>query len=170
MSSGHFLSSLEPRFSSLTVWCHACMLSLFSRVQLFVMPWTAIHQAPLSMGFSRQEYWIGLPCSPPGVLLDPGIKPESLMSPALADRFFTPRASWGTTCCVLCLVTQSCLTLRSRGLQPARLLCPWGFSRQEYWSGSPCPPSWDLPNPGIEPRSPTLQADSLLSEPPRKPS
>ena len=111
MSSGHFLSSLEPRFSSLTVWCHACMLSLFSRVQLFVMPWTAIRQAPLSMGFSRQEYWIGLPCSPPGVLLDPGIKPESLMSPALADRFFTPRATWGTTCCVLCLVTQSCPTL-----------------------------------------------------------
>ena len=45
----------------------------------------------------------------------------------------------------------------------------WGFSRQEYWSGLPCPPPGDLPNPGIEPRSPTLQADSLLSEPPGKP-
>ena len=77
MSSGHFLSSLEPRLSSLTVWCHACMLSLFSRVQLFVMPWTAIHQAPLSMGFSRQEYWIGLPFPPPGDLPDPGIEPGS---------------------------------------------------------------------------------------------
>ena len=44
-----------------------------------------------------------------------------------------------------------------------------GFSRQEYGSGLPCPPSGDLPNPGIEPRSPTLQADSLLSEPPGKP-
>ena len=43
-----------------------------------------------------------------------------------------------------------------------------GFSRQEYWSGLPCPPPGDLPNPGIEPRSPTLQADSLLSEPPGK--
>ena len=43
-----------------------------------------------------------------------------------------------------------------------------GFSRQEYWSGLPCPPSGDLPNPGIEPRSPTLQADSLPSEPPGK--
>ena len=40
-----------------------------------------------------------------------------------------------------------------------------GFSRQEYWSGLPCPPPGDLPKPGIEPRSPALQADSLLSEP-----
>ena len=45
-----------------------------------------------------------------------------------------------------------------------------GFSRQGYWSGLPCPPPGDLPNPGIEPRSPALQVDSLLSEPPRKPS
>ena len=41
-----------------------------------------------------------------------------------------------------------------------------GFSRQEYWSGLPCPPPGDLPDPGIEPRSPALQADSLPSEPP----
>ena len=69
---------------------------------------------------------------------------------------------------VLCLVAQSCPTLRSHGLQPARFLCPWGFSRQEYWSGLPFPPPGDFPNPGIQPRSPTLQADSLLSEPPGK--
>ena len=49
---------------------------------------------------------------------------------------------------------------------PARLLCPWGFSRQEYWSGLPLPSPGDLPEPGIEPRSPTLQADSLSSESP----
>ena len=49
---------------------------------------------------------------------------------------------------------------------PARLLCPWGFSRQEYWRGLPCPPPGDLPNPGTEPRSPALQAGSLPSEPP----
>ena len=48
----------------------------------------------LSMGFSRQESWSGLPCSPPGDLPDPGIQPTSLMSPALADRFFTPSATW----------------------------------------------------------------------------
>ena len=44
-----------------------------------------------------------------------------------------------------------------------------GFSRQEYWSGLPCPPPGDLPNPGIKPRSPALQGDSLLSEPPGRP-
>ena len=44
-----------------------------------------------------------------------------------------------------------------------------GLSWQEYWSGLPCPPLGDLPNPGIEPRSPTLQADSLMPEPPGKP-
>ena len=43
-------------------------------------------------------------------------------------------------CAVLCLVAQLWLTLRPHRLQPARLLCPWGFSRQEYWSGLPCPP------------------------------
>ena len=45
----------------------------------------------------------------------------------------------------------------------------WGFSKQEYWSGLPCPPPGDLPNPEIEPRSPTLQVEFLLSEPPGKP-
>ena len=45
------------------------------------------------------------------------------------------------------------LTLQPHGLYPSRFLCPWGFSRQEYWSGLPCPPPGDLPNPGIKPRS-----------------
>ena len=54
-----------------------CMLNHFSRVQLFVTLWPVAHQAPLSMGFSRQEYWSGLPCPPPGDLPDPGIKPGS---------------------------------------------------------------------------------------------
>ena len=52
----------------------ACMLSRFSRVQLFATLWTAASQARLSMGFSRQEYWSGLPFPPPGSLPDPGIK------------------------------------------------------------------------------------------------
>ena len=59
-------------------------------------------------------------------------------------------------------------SLQPRGLQPTRLLCPWGFSRQEYWSALPCPPLGDLPNPGIKPRSPALQANSLPAEPPGK--
>ena len=60
-------------------------------------------------------------------------------------------------------------SLRPQGLQPTRLLCPWGFSRQEYQDGFSCPPPGDLPNPGIKPRSPAFQADSLLSESPGKP-
>ena len=56
--------------------------------------WTVVHQAPLSMGFSRQEYWSELPCPPPGDLLNPGIKPMSLMSPALADGVFTTSITW----------------------------------------------------------------------------
>ena len=59
---------------------HVCMLSRFSRLQLFATQWTIACQAPLSMGFSRQEYPSGLPCRPPGDLLDPGI---ALASPAL---------------------------------------------------------------------------------------
>ena len=64
------------------------MLSHFSHVQLFETLWTVAHQGPLSMGFSRKEYWSGLPCPAPGDLPDPGIEPMSLMSPALATRFF----------------------------------------------------------------------------------
>ena len=60
-------------------------------------------------------------------------------------------------------------SLQPHGLQPTGLLCLWGFCRQEYWSRLPCPPPEDPSNPGIEPRSPTLQADSLLFEPPGKP-
>ena len=62
-------------------------------------------------------------------------------------------------CAVLCRSVMSKF-LRPRGLQPAWLLCPWGYSRQEYWSWLPCPPPGDLPDPGIEPRS-ASQADSL---------
>ena len=56
-------------------------------------------------------------------------------------------------------------SLWPHGLLPVRLPCPWEFSRQEYWIELPCPPPKDLPNPGIKPRSPALQADSLPSEP-----
>ena len=64
------------------------VLSHFSHVPLFATLWTVAHQAPLSMGFSRQEYWSGLPFPPPGDLPDPKIKPTSLASPALAGGFF----------------------------------------------------------------------------------
>ena len=76
-------------------------------------------------------------------------------------------------CINTCTVVLSCSvmsnSLQPHGPWPTRLLCPWGFSRQEYWSGLPCPPPGDLPKSRIERRSPTLQADSLPSEPPGKP-
>ena len=71
-----------------------CVLSHFSSVWLFATLWTVAGQAPQSIRFSRQEYWSGLPCSPPWDLPDPGMEPVSLISPALTNRFFTTSASW----------------------------------------------------------------------------
>ena len=62
------------KWSTCLISMCVCMLSRFSGVWLFVTLWRVAHQAPLSMGFSRQEYWSGLPCPPPGDLPDPGIK------------------------------------------------------------------------------------------------
>ena len=66
-----------------------CVHSKFSHVQLFATLWTVALQSLLSMEFSRQEYWSGLAFPTPGDLPDPGIEPASLVSPALAGRFFT---------------------------------------------------------------------------------
>ena len=70
------------------------MLSHFSCVQLFVVLWTVACQAPLFLGFSRQEYWSGLPRPPSGDLTNPEIEPASLISPTLANRFLTTSATW----------------------------------------------------------------------------
>ena len=67
---------------------HACVLSHSSRVRLLATLWTVALQASLSMGFSRQEHWSGLPCPPPGDLPNPGIESVFPMSPALAGGFF----------------------------------------------------------------------------------
>ena len=72
----------------------ACVLSHFSHARLFATLWTVACQASLCMGFSRQEYWNWLPFPSPGDLPNPRIKPTSLMSPALADRFLTTSATW----------------------------------------------------------------------------
>ena len=71
-----------------------CMLSSFSLVWLVETLWTVAHQAPPSMGFSRQEYWSGLPWPPPGDLPDPGMEPMSASISYIAGRFFTHWASW----------------------------------------------------------------------------
>ena len=83
----HYLVWYSPVWRS---WGHV-LCSLLSRVQLFVIPRTVTQQT-LSLGFSRQEYWSGLPFPPPGDLPNPGVNP---MSPTLAGRFFTKSpASW----------------------------------------------------------------------------
>ena len=97
--AGRFFTAEPPGKTEVTLCKHAKSLQIrsdqsLSRVRLFVTPWTVAHQAPLSMGFSRQEYWSGLSCPPPGDLPDPRTEPESLMSPALAGRLFTTSATW----------------------------------------------------------------------------
>ena len=77
------------------VCVHACMCML-SCVRLFATPCTVAHQAPLSIGFPRQEYWSGLLYPPSGDLPDPGSEPASPMSPALAAGLFTASATWDT--------------------------------------------------------------------------
>ena len=130
-----------------------CMLSHFSCVRLFATLWTVAHQAPLSMGFSRQEYWSGLPCPPPGDLLNPGIKAVSLMSPALqADSLplAPPELKWQSKvpvwlCMFICslgvpwgrLTLGSPLTCCRQLLQPIMLHRPrvgraWFYKSRTY--------------------------------------
>ena len=98
------------------------MLSHFSRVQLLVTPWTVAHQTPLSLGFSRQGYWSGLPCLPPGDLPNPGTEPTSLLSPALAGRFFTTSATWeGHSCST----AYQCNQVKTQRLSWSHF-CVWG--------------------------------------------
>ena len=112
-----------------------------SYVQFFVTSWTVAHQPPLSMEFSKQEYWSGLPFPIPRNLPNPGIQLMSLASPALAGRFFSPCIScigrqilhhW-VTYLYSCLVAKLCLTLCNpmdcsppgssvHGIIPARIL------------------------------------------------
>ena len=73
------------------IYKYVCVLTHLSRVWFFMSG----HQAPLSMGFSRQEYWSGLPCPPPGDLPNPRIYPASLMSPALGGKFTNSTKSRG---------------------------------------------------------------------------
>ena len=70
-----------------------CVLSHFSRVRLFATPWTVAHQAPLSLGFSRQEYWSDCHALLQGIFATQGSN-LSFMSPALAGGFFTSSAAW----------------------------------------------------------------------------
>ena len=169
------------------------MLCNFSHIWLCVTPWTVARQASLSIGFSRQEYWSGLPFSSPGDLLDPGTEPASLVSPALAGGFFTTSATWEAQFPLQREAQQSITffpewktipQLKALVLCCAQLLsrvqlcnpmdcyppgsCVHGDSPGKN-TGVGCHPPGDLPNRGMESKSPTLQVDSLPSEPPGKP-
>ena len=133
-------------------------MKLLSRVQLFATPWTVAYQAPLSMGFSRQESWSGLPYLPPGNLPDPGIKPMSVVSPALAGGFFTlapPGKLYNAPCVCMCVQSRFSPVQLFATLWTVAYQAPLsiGFSRQEYWSGLPCLSPGDLFDLGIEPTS-----------------
>ena len=91
--------SYVHKISQARILCYSCVLSHFSHVWLFATLWTITSQAPLSMWFSWQEYWSGLPCPFPGDLSDPGIELTSLTSPALAGGFFTINATWEAQLC-----------------------------------------------------------------------
>ena len=92
-----FIDTKAPnRWKKLTVFSPSCVhLSHFSRVRLFVTSWIVVGQAPLSMGFPRQEYWSGLPCLPPGNLPDPGTEPRSPASSA-SQAVCLQLSPWGS--------------------------------------------------------------------------
>ena len=96
------------------------MLSRCSGVRLCATPWTAAHQAPLAMGSSRQEYWSGLPCPPPGDLPKPGIKPASLTSPALAGASLLPAPPLNCHRILLLLLCSGFFGHEARGLLAPR--------------------------------------------------
>ena len=114
------------------------------------------------MGFSRQAYWSGLPCPPPGALPDPGAKPASRLSPSPAGGLFTTSATWEAT--DPHALSRSVMTGSvTRGLQPARLLCPRDSPGESTGVGCHFPSPGDLPNPGIAPRSPVI-ADGFFTD------
>ena len=88
----HLEKQIHGRHRQLSIHMSYC-----SYVQLFATLWTVAHETPLSMGFSREEYWNGLPFPSPGDLPDAGIEPISLLSPALAGGIFTTRATQAKT-------------------------------------------------------------------------
>ena len=189
----------ERRDSGASKWKRRyCVARVLSHVRLFATPGTVTPQAPLSMGFPRQEFWSGLPFPTPGDLPTPGVEPRSppLQADSLPAKpqgklkntgvgslsllqsiFPTQESNWG----LLCLLHFQADSLPLCHLWIPRLkvkvaqLCPILCDPMDYrvhvilqarileWVLSPSPE--DLPNPGTELRSPTLQADSLPAEP-----
>ena len=134
-------------------WKWKVKVKLLSCVQLLTTPWTAAYQAPLSLGFSRQEYWSGVPlpsphthcCSVASVVSD-SVQPHRQQPTRLPHPWGSPGKNTGVGCHFL----PQCRKMKVKSLSRVRLLVtPWtaacqaplsmGFSRQEYWSGVPLP-------------------------------
>ena len=116
-------------------------------------PWTAARQAPPLWDFPGKSTGAGWRFLLQGIFPTQGSNAHLLLGRWTLYHWATEGAlfiTWSE-------VAQSCLTL----CDPLRLLCPWDFSRQEYWSGLPFPSPGDLPDPGIEPGSPALQAEAF---------
>ena len=151
-------------------WLEDCMHAAF------VTPWTIVRQFPLSMDFSRKEYWSGLPLPTPGNLSHPGIEPTS---PELAGRSFTiippGKRLEGIKIEVLIrlrkwkLLSHVWLFATSLSSPTHGLYSTWNSPGQNTRVGSHSLLQGNLPNPEIKSRSPTFQADSLSAEPQGKP-
>ena len=129
-------------------------------------PWTAAYQSPPSMGFSRQEYWSGVPDQESSYHFEIRCDHVTHAGQSCGNRSDTAFQG-GKKVKVKLLSRVQLFTILWTVAYQAPL--SMGFSRQEYWSGLPFPSPGDLPNPGIEAESCSLQADSLLSELPEKP-
>ena len=99
----------------------ACVLSLLSHLTLCDPVDYITLQAPLFMGFSKQECWSGLPCSPTGDLPKPGIEPASLMFPVLADGFFTTSATWEVQYVIYIIIIYNFILAGKRKLSVSQL-------------------------------------------------
>ena len=117
--------------------CAACLVA---QSYLFATPRTVAHHAPLSMGFSRQENWSGLPCPPLVDLPEPGIEPMSLMFPALTSGFFNTSAIWEVPYLITESESVSCSVL-STLCDPVDCSPPDSSVHgilQAYWNGVDC--------------------------------
>ena len=146
-----------------------CALSL-SGVRFFATPWTDCSATGSFVHGDSPGKNAGVGCHflLQGIFLTQGLNLHLLHWQA----DYLPPSHQGSKewmCCAVLSRSVMSDSLQPHALEPARLLCPWGFCRQEYWTGLPCPPPGHLPYPRIKPRSLALQANSLLSEPPGKP-
>ena len=101
---------------------------------MYVTSWTIAHQAPLSMKFSSQEYWNGLPFPSPGDIPNKGIKPTSLMSPALSGVFFTSSTTWKAPLCIFFFLSISISKIFVFNLFIVSILCGEGNNNSLQYS------------------------------------